>query len=400
MNVQFPDEPLGDAMPDQKSNAGNEGDVMKHPPLHKVVEQHSKGKDEFWYVETHAGYPYYFLPARGSWEQGIRHVAGNQVTAPALLTDYAALAYHDAQAVLEGFPDKRTYLGSAAQVFQFLKAKTKRIRMTLFEREAAPAQQLFEYFQDQGAKAVLVRPGSDADHAASFLRNWWDAAVAKTNDDDFVMVVQSDSYALAPELWAEGVAEKPDLVFVDPFKINDSNRQPQDILASLSRVGVPFMCWTPSFSVPTPKGQQWPDDKWSFQIAGNQVGDRKAQNFVDYCMAQNHQIAWFSWAGSNGARQKMHGCQLTFGNVFCGQFTPAAIWPLANGLPYIDLNNLVAHPVQQGRNFLNPITTWQTEGQALNWLAQTIQAGNQPGAQWWNKYHVAGCDPSPGACGG
>ncbi len=65
-------------MPNQKLNAGNEGDVMKHPPLQKVVEQHSNRKDEFWYVETHAGYPYYFLPSPGSWEAGIGHLVQNQ----------------------------------------------------------------------------------------------------------------------------------------------------------------------------------------------------------------------------------------------------------------------------------------------------------------------------------
>ena len=54
-------------MPNQKLNASNVGDVIKHPPLQKVVEHHSYEKDAFWYVETHTGYPYYFLPDQGSW---------------------------------------------------------------------------------------------------------------------------------------------------------------------------------------------------------------------------------------------------------------------------------------------------------------------------------------------
>lgn len=74
MEVQFRGEPLGDPMPNQKSNAGNEGDVMKHSPLHKVVENRSISKDEFWYVETHAGYAYYYPPVQGSWQAGIEHL--------------------------------------------------------------------------------------------------------------------------------------------------------------------------------------------------------------------------------------------------------------------------------------------------------------------------------------
>ncbi len=124
-------------MPNQKSNAGNEGDVMKHSPLHKVVEHLSNDKAEFWYVETHTGYPYYFLPARGSWQAGIGHLV--QPTArPELLTDFANVAYHEKQNVHVRFPVKPAYLGSAAQVFHILKNKQKRVRMAFFELDADP----------------------------------------------------------------------------------------------------------------------------------------------------------------------------------------------------------------------------------------------------------------------
>lgn len=198
---------------------------MKHAPLHKVVEHHSNGKDEFWYVETHTGYPYYYPPAQGSWQAGIEHVVqrtNQQPAPPSLLTDFANVAYHDKQDVHVRFPDKRTYLGSAAQIFHILKDKQKRVRMTLFELNA-----------------------------------------------------------------------------------------------------------------------------------------EKAQNFVDSCMRQNRQIAWLSWTGSNGARQKVYGCQLTFGHVLSGNFTTASIWQFANPntLPYLDLMNRFANPGQQGPNFQNPATT-------------------------------------------
>ena len=65
-------------MPNQKKNAANEGDVMKHAPLHDVVKHHCNNKVDFWYVETHAGYPYYFLPSTGLWTGGIGHLHQNQ----------------------------------------------------------------------------------------------------------------------------------------------------------------------------------------------------------------------------------------------------------------------------------------------------------------------------------
>ena len=86
----------------------------------------------------------------------------------------------------------------------------------------------------------------------------------------------------------------------------------------------------------------------------------------------------------------MYGCQLTFGSVFDQNFTPAAVWQFANhagALPYLDINGQVANPNQPAANFHNPSTTWETPGQALNGAA--VQASNQPGAQWWDKYHAA-----------
>src|SRR5205085_75875 len=143
----------------------------------------------------------------------------------------------------------------------------------------------------------------------------WDAAVARMHqEDDFVMVVQGDSYRLAPALWPKGDAAKPDLVFVDPFKIGDKADEPENILRTLNHSKVPFMCWTPLFSVPTKNDQQWPPTKWSFENDAQVAGDKQAQEFVDSCINKQYHLAWFSWAKSNGARQKMFGCQLTIGN--------------------------------------------------------------------------------------
>ncbi len=101
-------------------------------------------------------------------------------------------------------------------------------------------------------------------------------------------------------------------------------------------------------------------------------------------------LTWFCWAESNGARQKMYGCQLTFGNVFSQQFNPASIWKFANGngLPYLNLSP-VANTGQQPPNFQDPPTTWQMPGQQLNANAPVIQARRKPGVPLWDKYHAA-----------
>ncbi len=145
--------------------------------------------------------------------------------------DYLELAFCE-QKTHDGFPAKRTYLGSAAQVFHLLKADKKHIRMTLFEMNDEAAGQLFQYFRGQERTcAVLTGISDDASWFNDRLPQWWDEAADRANDD-LVMIVQGDSYALARSLWKNSSEKsKPDLVFVDPFKLEDSNGQPEGIIA-------------------------------------------------------------------------------------------------------------------------------------------------------------------------
>jgi hypothetical protein len=259
-------------VPDQQKNAGNEGDVMKHAPLRKVLGKLSEGKGEFWYVETHAGYPCYFLPPRGSkhLDKGV-----NDPLSPQLLKHYLKLAYYK-QKTHDGFPAKRTYLGSAAQVFHLLRAKEKRIWMTLFEMNDEAAGQLFQYFRGQERTcAVLIGMSDDASWFKDRLPQWWDEAADRAKDD-LVMIVQGDSYAIARSLWENrNEKSKPDLVFVDPFKLEDSNGQPEGILNSLHNSKVPSVCWTP-LNGKTTKWNRLAD--WTFQD-----GVQNASDFVRSC---------------------------------------------------------------------------------------------------------------------
>jgi hypothetical protein len=75
----------------------------------------------------------------------------------------------------------------------------------------------------------------------------------------------------------------------------------------------------------------------------------------------------------------MYGCQLTFGNVFDGNFTPADVWDFEQNtyLPYLDLKN---------HNMI-----WKSSAQSPpSAPAEPPTPGaKQPGKCWWDKYHAA-----------
>jgi hypothetical protein len=365
----------------QEKNVGNEGDVMKHAPLQEIVRRICKEKDGFWYVETHASSPFYFLPPKGSWQRGMGQLnAWQQVPARRLPKRYRLLAYHDKQKVPDRFPDDRVYLGSTAQVFHLLRRNKKRVRMTCFETDPEPAEQLLQYFECQGASVVLVQAAEDSGFVAKFLGEWWDKAAMAAGGDDLVMIVQGDSYKLAPSLWENrSEASDPDLVFVDPFKLEDSPGQPNTILASLNKSKVPFMCWTP-LNGKTNLGN---GTRWTFLEEG--VGD--AKEFVKFCYDKKLTCAWFSWRASSG--QSTYGCQLTFNNLFnCFSATP--VWKFGGQpgqLPYLDIGGQVAG--SPGLSLQNPKTTWQTWGAPLDANAQRIEYQNHPGEAWYSQYNAA-----------
>lgn len=381
-------------MSDQKTKAGNQGDVVKHACLQEWVKNDPKyeSKGEFWYVETHTAYPCYFLPVKGSWEHGVGRLVQNVgAPTPQPLVDYADVAYLDMPSAGGRFPAKRTYLGSSAQVFHLLKQNENRVRMTLFELHLDPARELFEYFQNQGVKALFVAAGSNTTRGDNILRRLWDAAVQSMPQDDLVMIVQGDSYALAPTLWRSPGDSVPDFVLVDPFKIGDSKGQPMGIVSSLSKSRVPFMCWTPLLGVPKRGGTAWTPTRWSFESHGNRTGDKTAQRFVRHCVKRDHHLAWFSWLGADGARQAMYGCQLAFGgaahHLLCHLIAP----PVGGqGLPYLDLGTGSAGSAPSISNFQNPGTYWRTPGAVLD-RSQHLRtsAGRQPGFKAWDEYHAA-----------
>jgi len=69
----------GDKGYDHSRKIGNEGDVIKHPVLAKVVESlaESVEKKPFVYAESHTGRPFYVLQKGGEWERGVGKLSVN-----------------------------------------------------------------------------------------------------------------------------------------------------------------------------------------------------------------------------------------------------------------------------------------------------------------------------------
>ena len=85
---------------------------------------------------------------------------------------------------------------------------------------------------------------NDAKWVKACLRHWWDEA--EKIEKDLVMVIRADSWKCARCLWDDEARNVPDLVFVDPFKLNEPKGQPAEFLSSLKEEQkIPFMCWTP-----------------------------------------------------------------------------------------------------------------------------------------------------------
>lgn len=381
-------------MKSQDGNAGNQGDLIKHVALGSIIDRIADNAGtEFWYVETHTASPFYFLnDEKGKWQTGVGSAA-NDHTAPRIVKDYVSTAFHDLSNLPASFPDKRVFLGSSAQAFHRLKSRGKQVRMTLFELRSAPADELRDYFARQGALVISLNCVDSTEWSSSFIRSIWDEAVKSAGKTDVVIVVQGNSYQLAPALCSSRQGRRPDLVLVDPFALGDSRGEPKRLLASLTTHGVPFLCWTPLFRVPKSGGGPWSASRWSFECHRSIAGDKGAQDFVRESLNSSYDIAWCSWQGSYGARQEMYGCQLTSRGVFSDKFTPASIWEYPGKMvPYLDVEGRHSASPQDGLE--HPSTSWQQAGQPIGIGADQADDQNRPGLLWWDKYHMAFWWPS------
>ena len=104
---------------------------MKHVPLQKVIGQLASGRNcglherqpdtnqkPFWYVETHAARPYYFLVEGKDWQRGIGDLVDKEPLPP-LLSEYHLVAYQNKQNVSSHSRTSEPILDQRLRYFTF-----------------------------------------------------------------------------------------------------------------------------------------------------------------------------------------------------------------------------------------------------------------------------------------
>ena len=131
---------------DHRSNAGNEGDVLKHAILAALVQDllPTSGDRVFRYAEAHAGRGRSLLLAGGAWERGIGRL-GTTASWPASrpLAPYRENCLFGKSDGAATTGD--SYLGSAALVLRLLERHGVAYQLYLFETDAAAARDLCAY---------------------------------------------------------------------------------------------------------------------------------------------------------------------------------------------------------------------------------------------------------------
>src|SRR5207245_1094751 len=109
---------------DHSKNIGNEGDVVKHAPLARVVDHlaspGSASEGPFKYVECHAGRPEYVLAENGGWKDGV-----GKFSKKTNRTQSPALQVYNEVCICDGLSVGSIYPGSAGLVFRILLRKNR-----------------------------------------------------------------------------------------------------------------------------------------------------------------------------------------------------------------------------------------------------------------------------------
>ncbi len=212
---------------DHTKKAGNEGDVVKHAVLARLVDRLSARPrtEPFFYAESHCGRAMYPLRSGGEWERGIKVFAQSAIlegarqswtdkhsSTPALpaLRPYAEL-----------FPEPATagiaYPGSSMVVFRILTGKAGPFRFQLWDMDEEVCIDLFRAYPQ-----------------------WAQVSICRGNGLDGVKRLRH-----------------ADLALIDPFSLENELDGVLSTLQTLSHPHVqsrttPFLCWTPL--VKTPQG--------------------------------------------------------------------------------------------------------------------------------------------------
>jgi 23S rRNA A2030 N6-methylase RlmJ len=231
-------------------NIGNEGDVVKHALLARVVDHlASTGSDSegpFIYVECHAGRPEYVLAENGSWKKGVVEFSKNRERA-----QIPALQVYSEVCIGDGLSVGSIYPGSAGLVFRILLKRNRTFLFILHETEPLAHAELVRYFY----------PWSQ------------------------VSIYSTDGLAGISDL------PKASLVLIDPPNLN----QPQEIVNALNNLKgrrIEYVCWTPRSAGRFKDGWREADTSASF-----------------YSKTSSHKRIRVRWGEWN--LQGTRGCQIT-----------------------------------------------------------------------------------------
>ena len=191
---------------DHRERVGNEGDVVKHAVLCRVVaELLVENKEPFVYCESHAGRASYVLPTEGRWQDGIKKLSdvffGSRQISDQLhqeLRFYKRLLFQNP--LVRG----STYYGSVGIVFKILYGAGRRFAFRLWDKDSCVCHSLLSFLK--------IGP----------------------------------MWKFVAETVTTGIRklEKASLVLIDPVDIINESSLIIEILSILNAKNIPFICWT------------------------------------------------------------------------------------------------------------------------------------------------------------
>ncbi len=264
--------------------AGNEGDLIKHALLARVVDHLSEAPrlEPFLYAESHCGRAIHPLRSGGEWENGIKVFSGSQNLADARHfwtdKDGSPDKLPNLRPYAELFPEPVTagmaYPGSSMVVFRILTEKAIPFRFQLWDVDEEVCLDLYRTYP-QWAQVSICR-GDGLDGVRRLVR--------------------------------------ADLVLIDPFKLENGGESLLKTMEAFSSPDIrkgsaPFLCWTPLVN---------PDDEAS---ADEFYRETHKRYFVE-------RVRW-AQSDSKGC----WGCQITASKVHLGDCVAATLGDLLQIMP-------------------------------------------------------------------
>jgi 23S rRNA A2030 N6-methylase RlmJ len=210
---------------DHSDKIGNEGDVVKHAVLCRLVQEllPQTAGDPFVYAESHTGRAVYVLPETGRWLNGIKPFSENLLdlegeTAASLTSPlYKSLDAYRRTCFPEKAKAESKYYGSSGMVDKMLTEANVPFRFQLWD--------------------------SNPDVVKSLSQTYGHGSNIEVFEGDGYLGLQS--------------VERASAALIDPISVKDDNASIQRTMSHLHNQGIPFLCWVPLFGGNEPMFDQF-----------------------------------------------------------------------------------------------------------------------------------------------